>query len=744
MLLPRGFHHTRSQLETALPGSRIEKSVEQTEHPMQTSEEEDSTAANKSSPETTAQSENESAPDKPDGSPREAQLRSEVPSTFPIGSSASAEARLETNTMLLEPANAPTKEVVSPPAAERLANTAPKIGDSVPWFLRVETPKAPRHPLVEKQVLPELPADSPPELSEVLDQLFEEHGIANLEILDLRPLDPPPAIGATLMIVGTARSIRHLHATADKLCRFMRSQYKWMPYADGLLGRNELRLINRRKQRRGKVVSTQMGEVDEAGSAGWVCVSGGNQQLVVQLFVQSKREEMDIEGLWRPILGRAERHRIAEAARRAERERIWAEEDEQRTLAEEQGEEHEFRPVHTQYTTLPPVTTSVSGPVVCKRSLHNWWSLASDPEVAAKIDVTNHPTFPEFLNTGDLSKYLSTLPPPSEDAHCSITLQAHVNALKSPLISAPALLGTGFDDQSSTPFLRTFYQTLAAASPALQTKSELELKILGNIHKPQSYPIRSFQHFLKSLRTAGKPVLPEHYYKLFSYLAVCAELRPEVTHGWQSVADKRVSMIEAYLDRLSPHIPPSESSGFNDRPEFRYAIFLALMKEPITPIRQSIITHDSRTPLQLPFSPETFTFHPRVWSGKGCGSLADPPYTYTLKQYHLDYLTSLGIAGKWNRLWNVWKRLPLYGVARTADYYKLVFGLIPITGNQKEAVYCARQLGMEAMAREEPRVSLEMGLAPAFKKVVEMADAGEGGAEWRNLMGICDERDRGF
>ncbi|KAI5849208.1 hypothetical protein BZA05DRAFT_402577 [Tricharina praecox] len=737
---------------------------EKTEDPTKTHEEADvqpdSAIADESTPETTAQLKTGPVADTlgdipvevqlntepvahtPGDTPVEAQLEGQVVPEFPISSPAEAKAQLESDTPPLEPTNTPVEAEILTPPVRQPTSPAWKGDPSVPWFLRVETPKAPRHPLAEQQVLPELPEDSPPELSEVLNQLFEDHGIADLKILDLRPLDPPPAIGTTLMILGTARSIRHLHATADKLCRFMRSQYKWTPYADGLLGRYELRLINRRKQRRGKVVSTQLGEVDEAGSAGWVCVNGGNQRLVVQLFVQSKREEMDIEGLWAPILGRAERHRTAEAARRAERERKWAEEDEQAAQVEEQTKEDDLKPVHAQYSTLSTAATSISGPMIHTRSLHNWGSLASDPAVAAEMDVTNHATFPEFLNTGDLSTYLSTLPPPSDDAHYSVIHRAHINALKSPLVKASTLLGIDFDDRASTPFLRTFYQNLPFASPALQVKSELELKILGNIHKQEAYPIRSFQYFLESLRAAGKPVHPEHYYIILSHLAVCPELRSQYSQGWLSHADKRVSMIKNYLNRLSRYLSPSQSAQLFNRPEFRYATFLAFMKEPITPVREAIIAHDSRTELQLPFLPRTFTFHPKVWSGQGYGSLSDPPYTYTLKQHHLDWLTSLGIAGKWSRLWSVWKKIALHDVPRTAEFYKLIYGLVAVAGNQKEAVYCARQVGLEAMAREEPKVSLEMGLARAFKKVVEMADAGEGSAEWKHWMDICDEAER--
>jgi len=208
----------------------------------------------------------------------------------------------------------------------------------IPWYLKVQPPKRTLeadHPLAERQKLPDLPSEPPPALQGLLEHLSVDIGLDYLTLLDLRAIDPPPALGANLlMLIGTARSEKHLHVSADRFCRYLRTSYKLAPYADGLLGRNELKLKMRRKNRRSKllanvgVVSPE--NVDDGIRTGWVCVHAGQIEpmegtkkevkpiegfvgfgqmtdkvtIVVQMLTEEKRAELDLEGLWRGLLER--------------------------------------------------------------------------------------------------------------------------------------------------------------------------------------------------------------------------------------------------------------------------------------------------------------------------------------------------------------------------------------------------------------------------------------------------------
>lgn len=202
---------------------------------------------------------------------------------------------------------------------------------AVPWYLQVDTPQRIPQPLSERQKIPELPELPPAILQPLLQQLSVDLGLDNLSLLDLRKLDPPPALGANLMmILGTARSEKHLHVSADRLCRWLRSTYRLRPDADGLLGRNELKLKLRRKSRKAKLLGSAADENEDDGvRTGWVCVDVGvlegeeslthepepqgyvgfgrrtdGVRMVVQMLTEEKREEIDLERLWGGILKR--------------------------------------------------------------------------------------------------------------------------------------------------------------------------------------------------------------------------------------------------------------------------------------------------------------------------------------------------------------------------------------------------------------------------------------------------------
>ncbi|KAA8570828.1 hypothetical protein EYC84_000220 [Monilinia fructicola] len=211
-----------------------------------------------------------------------------------------------------------------------------EIGTSVsavPWYLQVETPQTTPKALSERQKIPDLPELPPPILQPMLQHISVDLGLDDLTLLDLRKLDPPPALGANLiMLIGTARSEKHLHVSADRLCRWLRSTYKLRPSADGLLGRNELKLKLRRKSRRAKLLGSAADDNGDDGiRTGWVCVDIGvvdspdmhvnavpegdgfvgfgrrtdGVRVVVQMLTEEKRLEIDLEKLWGGILRRS-------------------------------------------------------------------------------------------------------------------------------------------------------------------------------------------------------------------------------------------------------------------------------------------------------------------------------------------------------------------------------------------------------------------------------------------------------
>jgi ribosomal silencing factor RsfS len=229
-------------------------------------------------------------------------------------------------------------------AARQSKPPSPKESQSsdLPWYLQVEpaiTPRLTPQHILAKQALPPLPPDPPPVLEPVLNYASTDLGLDHLHLLDLRRMDPPPSLGANqIMLVGTARSEKHMHVCADRLCRWLRSEHKLRPTADGLLGRNELKIRLRRRMKKLRLmasVGAPVGEADEFDDGtrqGWICVhvvgvspgpetaaaasegaqadkgiigfddSAGTVTLVVHIMTEQRRGEIDLEGFWRSQL----------------------------------------------------------------------------------------------------------------------------------------------------------------------------------------------------------------------------------------------------------------------------------------------------------------------------------------------------------------------------------------------------------------------------------------------------------
>lgn len=229
----------------------------------------------------------------------------------------------------------PDSKVSAEEKKEPVDNALSTPAQAIPWYLQADAAEPEPTTVSSRDQLPDIPENPPPILPPLLDYAFKDLGLDNLKLVDLRELDIPTGLGANvIMAIGTARSVKHLNVAADRLCRWMRTSWKLTPYADGLLGRNELKIKLRRKTRRARA-ATQAGatyeERDDGITTGWICVNAGvvqedpdqltlhNQgvegfgnlgrgvRLVVQVFTEEKRAEVDLEGLWTKRLARAER-----------------------------------------------------------------------------------------------------------------------------------------------------------------------------------------------------------------------------------------------------------------------------------------------------------------------------------------------------------------------------------------------------------------------------------------------------
>ena len=380
-------------------------------------------------------------------------------------------------------------------------NELPTSSASIPWYLQIETPPRQSNPLLERQQIPELPPDPPPLLKPMLEHISVELGLDSLLVFDLRKIDPPPALGANLlMVIGTARSEKHLHVSADRFCKWLKRTHKLSPYADGLLGRGELKLKLKRKARRARLLSSvgssETRDVDDGLRTGWICVNVGTiddgkgttedyignegyvgfneevggAKVVIQMLTEGKREELDLEGLWTKIQRRQERK--DELTANGQEELLSGQGSSRSSLHHEAAGpkfSSSLSPMHSNganisfnqvrhYHRGPVSAAEESKPLgdsdymgLYKSSLD---AVIQGPEDSSTLRETSAAPL-QFLNV-----QLESNQGHSSDASKPIILRALVDHLKRmPLQDARKALGTGANDFKSTPFLSSFYRS---------------------------------------------------------------------------------------------------------------------------------------------------------------------------------------------------------------------------------------------------------------------------------------------
>ncbi|EDU42274.1 hypothetical protein PtrSN002B_009741 [Pyrenophora tritici-repentis] len=252
---------------------------------------------------------------------------------FPDDSTKSSATDLESETPApasLEDSHDAASQVAT--EASPVQNASQAQNASIPWYLKQQS-SVPSP--IQPAVVPDLPPNPPPLLETLLEYVSVTAGLDDLELLDLRNLDPPPALGPKLiMIIATARSEKHLHVAADRFCRWLRREHSLKANAAGLLGRNELKIKLRRKAKRMRMLANvggapPEGNIDDGIRTGWICCTlgkleahpedthmpGDNVQefvgfrdikpgvnVVVQMFTEEKRAETDLETLWGGVL----------------------------------------------------------------------------------------------------------------------------------------------------------------------------------------------------------------------------------------------------------------------------------------------------------------------------------------------------------------------------------------------------------------------------------------------------------
>lgn len=639
---------------------------------------------------------------------------------------------------------------------------------AVPWYLQDSAPQKPPQPLSERQRIPDLPESPPPILQPLMQQISVDLGLDNLSLLDLRKLDPPPALGANLlMLIGTARSEKHLHVSADRLCRWLRSTYKLRPDADGLLGRNELKLKLRRKSRRAKLLGSAVDDNGDDGvRTGWVCVDVGvvegaepttdavpepkgfvgfgrrtdGVRIVVQLLTQEKRDEIDLEKLWGGILKRGTQPEI-----------------------EDSGEDDSIQPSGS--TSIPaPMKRMDNAPSSILSQTRGFHTsarrlsrLSAHPETQSFVEVSSVsrslPTFAKGSENFDLkdiqqsvmlsiasgnfnqaktdllrySKDIASLQNEGWRPFLLKQLRAYLESI--PRDQALEALGTGSYDRRSSPFLASFYQTLSAFPSEAEGEAIIWLYCYAMDLGHGGYAFKGLMDLLTELQLSGVAISSESYLRV-----VRSVLRPVQISEDHSVTPRRFA--EGAMEILQM----MHDQGHKVLTEETFlALQEATASESIQPAHRSELYTTSSETFDLPTLPMS-ALRRRIHVAM---KAVDLPFFRD--ETRLRLLDMYSRQHHWLEFWDIWRMAPRQGKPQSSLMYAFMFNRVAETGNQKGCMTVLRTW-IPDMDLENPKVLLEGDVAESVKAVLKVADphvereaASDPGAtgEWIDLWRRC-------
>ncbi|KAI1503885.1 hypothetical protein F5X99DRAFT_79185 [Biscogniauxia marginata] len=570
-----------------------------------------------------------------------------------------------------------------------------EAGD-VPWYLQVEPP---RHVAsMEPPPLPQIPSGSPPIVGSLLEYASDEMGLSELSLLDLRQLNPPPALGPNLfMIFGTARSERHLNVSAGRLLRWLRVKHRVSADADGLLGPNERKRKLRRKARRAKLLGT-MGtdEADDGMKTGWICVnlgtvgSGGAESavladdgrvagfgvshtgftVVVQIMTESRRAEMGLETLWEQSLLRSSK-REAKADAKAE------------AKAEAEVEAEKLKSLHPLEKAIMLSSNSRSQNGGSSRAPSQHQARFYSTQRALVHNASGPDPLFQAPSRGELGNTL--LYDGHQKQRLLEFLRAYLNQLTTPLETQQAL-GESSSRQGPTPFLRLLELATRSLPPHRTWEYRLSIQTRAR-ELGHGGPIESLEDIrllIKEMRIYGIQATREQYLQLLSCI-----YSPSSIH-LRERSKLAVELLETMHQR-------GQSIIAND-----------IIVTIIEAMARATPSADGET-TELINRLEKLTIQAKL-------PCLDEPLLMRLMDVHVH-------RRDWGRLWNIWRMPPRYLRSRSAALYAHMYQLAAST---RSAAVCAVILRrcFHEMLSEDPPIQLTGDVFHWMMQCVRVADPG--------------------
>jgi hypothetical protein len=611
---------------------------------------------------------------------------------------------------------------------------------AVPWYLQVESPQRAPQPISDRQRIPDLPEAPPPILQSLLQQVSIDLGMDDLSLLDLRKLNPPPALGANLlMLIGTARSERHLHVSADRLCRWLRSTHKLRPDADGLLGRNELKLKLRRKAKRAKLLGSADENADDGVRTGWVCVDVGivegvvgeagatlqhtdfvgfgrrtdGVRIVVQLLTEEKRTEIDLEKLWGSMLKRGGQTEIEGFSEDADLQSSQIASGDHGLVASSidprssgpssiLGQTRGFHTVARRFMetteTSSPSSPNHQPPIA---SPFEDFDLRGIQESVLADITSGH--YEKAKN--DLLQYTQHVPQLQGGGWRPFLLDLlRVYLENCPVDVALKELGEGDSDHNSTQFLACFYDTLSTYPSPFEAETKIWLNCYAREIGHPAYYLEGLLDIFEDLQDYGVEISQPSYIRV---LRSVLRARPEKNyHGPRDYALQGAVKILQTMHDQGLQVLTEEilvELQMITTPE------VELVVRPGTIYTDSTDTYDFPS---LPMAPIQARLHTLITS-VNLPLFSDESRTRLL-ELHARHQN-------WLEFWEIFRMAPRRGKPNSASMYAFMFGTVAQSKHQRGCMNVLRSW-VPDMAREDPPVLLEGSVGEAVRECLRVAD----------------------
>ena len=623
---------------------------------------------------------------------------------------------------------------------------------SVPWYLQEQHSFTLPASKSEREKLPELPTDPPEKLQPILEHLSTNIGLDYLTLLDMRALDPPPPLGSNLiMLIGTARSEKHLHVSAERFSRWLRNAYRLTPTTDGLIGRNEFKRRMRRKAKRAKLLRSVNGQEepsrDDGLSTAWICVNAGfidehivqehaletegaigfgtkiiGTRLVVQMMTEERRNELDLETLWNNYLKRQVR-RETEAVER------WVTPD----LSKEGGNEVGSTYSNSQQPiadTLSSARYQPQAAQLLKSNSHVRTFHSTAKQLKGRKSSRSEAASSSSSKQGPKTRQASPKRAVKETiTHGVAKTESQPSSAKQLLDELTtrsseeivAALGHDHADLDSTEFLRSFYGSFPRALDLPHWEYLFTLTYVGMLVKHPGYTADGLLDLLERLDESGISIEANSIGPIIRP-SVRYVLDLDMSHNDRSVFVRRLQRLIEVLQNMDTRGLPVLA------PDTCEALFLATIKarllDPEKPdIRPDAVWHLARVL-------ETKDLHPK-----------DP-------RLHARVLEALATAGDWREYWRYWRGIARRQERRPQFLYVQLFRSFTKLNHSKYASEVLDEWIPE-MPIEEPPVEITADLARNISACVQVADPtvvdqaeqrGNEHGQWVRLWRRCEAR----